>query len=337
MSNDTLTALPGVRVGHSSHPEAMTGCTVVRFDHDIPVACALYGGATASYHTDELQGFSKSFPTRDALFIAGGSRVGLAAAAWAVVSALSEQGVGLPGKVPLPGVSGAIIYDLGLRVRAFNPAFAREALDDCSDLPVARGNVGAGVGATVGKLKMTRDGLLQAMKAGVGCARIDLPNGAMVCALSVVNARGNVIAEDGSILAGNRDEANAHGFISFEDVFDNTARPDDSTNTTVTIVGTNVKLPAHEDYQRVAHLALTGTCAPSTQCTVRLTATWCSYSRPRHMMVGLRLSRLHAAYSAGTNSLSTCLDRRRPAQFALASTTPACQSNRFPMARPTTE
>jgi L-aminopeptidase/D-esterase-like protein len=231
---------------------------VVRFEHDIPVACALYGGATASYHTDELQGFSKSFPTRDALFIAGGSRVGLAAAAWAVVSALSEQGVGLPGKVPLPGVSGAIIYDLGLRERAFNPAFAREALDDCSDLPVARGNVGAGVGATVGKLKMTRDGLLQAMKAGVGCARINLPNGAMVCALSVVNARGNVIAADGSILAGNRDEANAHGFISFEDVFDNTARPADSTNTTVTIVGTNVKLPAHEDYQRVAHLATHG-------------------------------------------------------------------------------
>jgi L-aminopeptidase/D-esterase-like protein len=94
------------------------------------------------------------------------------------------------------------------------------------------------------------------MKAGVGCSRTELGNGAMVCALSVVNAVGNIILPDGKILAGNRDAENNGRLLGFDQFSDFVS--DRGTNTTITIVGTNIDLRTRENYERVAHIATHG-------------------------------------------------------------------------------
>ena len=92
------------------------------------------------------------------------------------------------------------------------------------------------------------------MKAGVGSARIDLGNGIVVCALSVVNALGNIVLPNGEILAGNRDE---HAkFKMYEDVIDFVTK--DVSNTTISVVGINVDLGAKIHLEKVAHLASHG-------------------------------------------------------------------------------
>jgi L-aminopeptidase/D-esterase-like protein len=92
------------------------------------------------------------------------------------------------------------------------------------------------------------------MKAGVGNARVDLGNGIIVCALTVLNAIGNVVLPDGTILAGNRDEKKK--FKDFDDTIDFVTK--DPANTTITIVGTNVDLGPRENYERLAHFATHG-------------------------------------------------------------------------------
>jgi len=94
-----------------------------------------------------------------------------------------------------------------------------------------------------------------AMKAGVGSARINLNKNIMVCALSVVNALGNVVNSDGTILAGNRDENEK--FKSFSDTIE-LATGDRGMNTTISIVGLNVNLKNRENYEKVAHMAAQG-------------------------------------------------------------------------------
>src|SRR5690606_19659467 len=93
-----------------------------------------------------------------------------------------------------------------------------------------------------------------AMKGGVGSARVDVGGGIVVTALSVVNAIGNIVLPDGSILAGNRDGQG--GFHRFEAVTDKVTRS--LQNTTITVVGINVDPGATEHYEKVAHLASHG-------------------------------------------------------------------------------
>ncbi|MXQ54001.1 P1 family peptidase [Shimazuella alba] len=252
--NNTLTALMGVKVGHSTYLDKLTGCTVVTFDQDYPVAYTAYGGASSTFNTDTLH-LGKSYYRRHGLFVAGGCLPGLMSAS-AIMERMIEQGIGdRSANIINPSISGAIIFDLGTQIDQFDATFGREAYDAASDLPVQNGNVGAGTGTTVGKFHYLENGTkMPAMKAGVGSARVDLSNGVVVCALSVVNAVGNIVLPEGRILAGNRGEDKP--IITYEEVIEFTTS--NNMNTTISIVGINVDLHTCENYERVAHLASHG-------------------------------------------------------------------------------
>lgn len=253
--NNTLTALKGVKVGHSTHLDKLTGCTVVMFDDWFPTAYKAYGGAPGTFNTDSLRN-GMSFHDHNGLFIAGGSLTGLMSAS-EIMQAMIENNIGSHDAKHLinPVISGAIVFDLGTRIARYDPKYGKEAFDNLSSDPVANGNVGAGTGTAVGKFQYLEKGSKNGgMKSGVGSARVDLGNGIMICALSVVNALGNVVKPDGTILAGNRDENKK--FKTFEDTTEFVTS--DKTNTTITIVGLNVDLQTHENYERIAHIASHG-------------------------------------------------------------------------------
>ncbi len=253
MTNNTLTALKGVRVGHATHLDKLTGCTFVLFDDNYPTAYQGYGGDIGSFHTDSLRVGAKR--TRRGLFIAGGSLTGLMSAS-DIMQAMIENKQGWEdGAIINPSISGAIVYDQGIRIAQYDPKYGREAYDNLSSDPVSGGNVGAGTGTCVGKFQWLEKGTKSGgMKAGVGNARVDLGNGIIVCALTVLNALGNVVLPDGTILAGNRDEHKK--FKDFDDTIDFITG--DTANTTITIVGTNVDLGTRENYERLAHFATHG-------------------------------------------------------------------------------
>lgn len=253
MTNNTLTALKGVRVGHSTHLDKLTGCTAIIFDKEYPAAYQGYGGDIGSFHTDSLRVGARR--TRQGFFIAGGSLTGLMSAS-EIMQAMIEDKVGeKTEQIYNPNISGAIVFDQGTRIAQYDPKYGREAYQNLTDEPVASGNVGAGTGTTVGKFQWVEKGTKSGgMKAGVGNARVDLGNGIMICALTVVNALGNIILPDGTILAGNRDENKK--FKDFDDTIDFVTG--DPSNTTITIVGTNVDLGPRENYERLAHFATHG-------------------------------------------------------------------------------
>ncbi len=252
--NKTLTSLSGVKVGHSTYLDKLTGCTFVLFDKPYPVSYSSHGGAPGTFHS-EILGNGKTFNRRFGLFIAGGSLSGLMSAT-PIMQEMIKREIGFKiGKAINSEISGAIVFDLGTQIEQYDPEYGREAFQNLSAAPVESGNVGAGTGTAVGKFQYLEKGTKNGgMKAGVGSGKVDLGGGIIVCALSVVNAVGNVIKPDGSILAGNRDEKKK--FKTFEDT--TTFATSDVSNTTITIVGTNADLRTRENYERVAHIASHG-------------------------------------------------------------------------------
>ncbi len=253
--NNTLTALPGVKVGHATHLDKLTGCTLVMFDHDLPVGYVSNGGAPGTFNTELLRN-GKSYNRHFGLFIAGGSLNGLASSA-SIMRKMIENKIGFKESVKMinPSISGAIVFDLGTDIDQYNPEYGAEAFDNLSLAPVQRGNVGAGTGTAVGKFSYTKDLKMLGMKAGVGCSRIDLGNGVIVVVMSIVNALGNVV-KDGNIVAGNRNDT---GDLKYR-TFDGSCKflTGSSMNTTISIVGTNVDLKTRENYEKLSQLASQG-------------------------------------------------------------------------------
>ena len=241
-----ITDVPGVRVGHHTLAERPTGCTVVLFDSAGAVGgVAQRGGAPGTRETDLLD------PTNlvdrvNAVVLSGGSAFGLDAA-HGVVRWLEERNVGYPtraGVVPI--VPAAIIYDLNVggnpKVRPTADCGARAA-SAATNAAVAEGSVGAGAGATVGKLGAFFGSGRGAMKGGVGSASITLPNGLVVGAVVVVNAAGDVVdPHTGRVVAGVR---NADGSLADIRVLlrgGGPAAPRPGENTTIGVVATNARL-----------------------------------------------------------------------------------------------
>jgi L-aminopeptidase/D-esterase-like protein len=203
-TNTTITAVPGLKVGHDTLPGRPTGCTVVIVERGATAGVAVRGAAPATHETDLLDP-QKSSQAIHGVSLSGGSAFGLETV-FGVSRYLEERGVGFSfGGSLVPIVPGASIFDL----RAGDPRIrperecgyraARAATDD----PVEEGSVGAGAGATVGKLC----GPDRAMKGGVGSAAIVMPDGLIVAALVVVNAFGDIInPETGAVVAGVRTE-----------------------------------------------------------------------------------------------------------------------------------
>lgn len=196
--NRGLTAVAGLAVGHAEDREAATGCTVVLGPFTAGVE--VIGLATGTRELDALSPLHL-VPSCDALLLTGGSAFGLGAAD-GVVAWLEERGRGFPtpaARVPI--VPTAVIYDLAVGradVRP-GPAMGRAAAAAASGWPVPEGRVGAGAGATVGKLL----GPASAAPGGVG-SWAEEAHGVTVGALAVVNAFGDVLDERGEILAGAR-------------------------------------------------------------------------------------------------------------------------------------
>ena len=195
--------IPGVRVGHHTDPAGRTGCTVVIPPPGTVGACEVRGGGPGSRETALLDPASGvGGPT--ALLFTGGSAFGLAAAD-GVVGWCEEHGLGHDtGVAKVPIVPAAVIYDLGIADGASRPgpAAGRAAAEAAREGPHAVGSVGAGAGATVGKAR----GQAGWMKGGVGSGAVSLHDGTRVAALAVVNAFGDVIDADGSVIAGARGE-----------------------------------------------------------------------------------------------------------------------------------
>jgi len=258
--NRGITHVPGIRVGQVTLAERPTGCTVVLVDGEGAVGgVSQRGGAPGTRETDLLDPLNL-VDRVNAVVLSGGSAYGLDAAQ-GVVKYLEERrigwNVGAAGVVPI--VPAAILFDLGF---GGNPKVRPDA--DCgykaaaaaSNGAVAEGNVGAGAGATVGKLA----GAGRAMKGGIGSASIALPSGLIVGAIAAVNATGDVIdPSTGKVLAGVRTEdgktlADARLLIRSGALGRTAAGPRAGGNTTIAIVATNARLSKAE-MSRVALMA----------------------------------------------------------------------------------
>lgn len=190
---------PGFRVGHWTDTEARTGCTVILPPRGNVTSCDVRGSSPATRELISLHP-SRRLTETHAIVLTGGSAFGLAAAD-GVMGCLESEGIGFetPFAV-IPIVPTAGIFDLmqGLSDVRPGPDEGRAACAAASG-SFETGRVGAGTGATVGKWA----GLEFASPGGLGAARVD-DTGHTVHALAVVNAAGDIIGEDGLVIAGTR-------------------------------------------------------------------------------------------------------------------------------------
>ncbi len=197
-----LTDIAGLQVGHAAEPGRDTGCTVVLCPQGAVCGAAVRGGAPGTRETDLLRP-ENTVQAVHAVLLTGGSAFGLDAAG-GVMRWLEEHGHGLavgPARVPI--VPAAVLFDLWLGDARIRPGASTgyAACSAAGTAPPLQGNAGAGLGATVGKLF----GIGRAMKGGIGTASVRV-GGLTVGALVAVNAIGDVLGEDGQVLAGARTE-----------------------------------------------------------------------------------------------------------------------------------
>jgi L-aminopeptidase/D-esterase-like protein len=248
--------IDGLRIGQVTDKEHNTGCTVVLAESGAVAGVDVRGGAPGTHGTDTLR--PENLVERlHAVVLTGGSAFGLASVQ-GVMRYLRQRNCGFQtahGVVPI--VSGAVIFDLGLNKSGTLPDadMGYRACENSSVAAAEQGCVGAGTGATVGKLF----GLERAMKGGQGFASLVSPNGLRLWALAVVNAFGDVRNhEDGQLLAGARTKdgrrlANAAASLTKLE----TLRGFSATNTVLGVVGTNATLSKAE-LTRVAQMAHDG-------------------------------------------------------------------------------
>ena len=201
-AHNSITDVPGIRVGHEQDEKALTGCTVILCEEGAVGGVDQRGGAPGTRETDLLRPLHLVERVH-AVVLTGGSAFGLDAAS-GVVRYLEERCVGFDVQVArVPIVPAAVLFDLAVGDAGTRPdaAMGYRACLNASDAPPLEGNVGAGTGATVGKIL----GMGQAMKSGLGAAALEIGGGVVVGALVAVNAFGDVVnPATGEILAGAR-------------------------------------------------------------------------------------------------------------------------------------
>jgi L-aminopeptidase/D-esterase-like protein len=209
-----LTDVPGIKVGHWTDTRRPTGCTAILFDPEATAAVDWDGSAPGEQMAVMLTPAS-SVQTIHGMLLTGGGVQALAAVAGAV-HYLEDRNVGFKWGAPehptiTPIVIGAVISDVGIgngKIRP-DPEAAYKACQAASTGPVAEGNVGAGTGATVGKMLPGRHG----MKSGLGTASLRLGD-VVIAALVVINAVGDIVDwRTGKIVAGAR-RADGSGFAN---------------------------------------------------------------------------------------------------------------------------
>lgn len=252
-----ITRVPGFALGHASDFENLTGCSVILCPPGTVGSVDLRGSATGTRQLDALLGFHIVEEVHGVL-ISGGSAFGLEAAG-GVMDFLEAQGRGFDVTVTrVPIVPTAVIYDLSVgnhRVRPSRDMGYAACLAARTEIQ-GEGSLGAGTGASVGKLL----GIRQATKGGLGSACLEGPNGLLVAALAVVNAFGDVVdPETGEIVAGARtapdslEFADAAALIRRGLVRERFGEP----NTTIGVVVTNARL-SREQAQKIAQIGQNG-------------------------------------------------------------------------------
>ncbi len=261
----SLNELSSFQIGHAQDEEAGTGCTVIIAPQGATCSVDVRGGGPATRETDLLRP-ENMIEAVHAVVLSGGSAFGLEASC-GVMDALAERKIGFElGGAYVPIVVGASLFDLlvGKPVhpdKAMGRKAAEAALDGPSNL--AQGNVGAGCGATVGKLADPR----AAMKSGLGLACLELGE-LKVGAIVAVNAIGCVRDKSGRWIAGVQDgnrgvldplAAMAQAAAAMAQV-EQDASPAPCTNTTIGVVLTNASITkaqaskvssiAHDAYAR---------------------------------------------------------------------------------------
>jgi L-aminopeptidase/D-esterase-like protein len=233
--------VPGIKVGHSQDLKAGTGCTVVICEKGAVAGVDVRGGAPGTRETDLLNPVNL-VDKAHAIYLSGGSAFGLDGAT-GVMKYLEEKGIGLDvvlTKVPI--VPGAVLFDLGVGDYRIRPD-ARMGYDAClnaSEEEVRQGNIGAGTGATVGKIF----GGLRCMKSGLGTASFKSQE-LIIGAIVAVNCLGDVIdPENGEIIAGvlSEDRKDFANTMSFLRNFPQKTKDNFSKNTTIGVIATNAKL-----------------------------------------------------------------------------------------------
>src|ERR1700694_4670634 len=242
--HDDITDIPGIRVGHDTNLEAGTGCTVILCDTPATGGADVRGGAPATRETDLLRPMHLVEGV-NAILLAGGSAFGLDAAS-GVMRYLEERGVGYDtGVARVPLVPAAAIFDLAFGSATVRPdaAAGYRACEQASSDVVAQGTVGAGTGATVGKMA----GPTFMMKGGLGSASMTLSDGSIVGAIVIVNALGDIVdPQTQQTIAGARNP-DGNGFLP--------ANP--FGNTTIALVATSAAL-TREQANKLAQMAHDG-------------------------------------------------------------------------------
>jgi L-aminopeptidase/D-esterase-like protein len=246
--------MEGLKVGHYTNTDVGTGITVFLMEKSAVGAYWICGAAPASHELAVLDP-DNSVPKLHGLVFTGGSAYGLYAAQ-GVMTYLAELGIGHPtiqGVVPI--VPAAAIYDLNYKKPI--PPNAEEAYSACQNATEHNrdsGRIGAGTGATVGKLVRSA----KHMTAGIGRAELSLENGVSVVAYAVVNSVGDVRDATGKIIAGavsaNGEFANGEQYLlsgqAEQDLFSN-------SNTTLAVVFTNAAF-LKDELKRVGKMAIAG-------------------------------------------------------------------------------
>jgi L-aminopeptidase/D-esterase-like protein len=250
-----ITDVLGIKVGHYTDKKAATGCTVILCEQGAVAGVDVSGSSPGTRETDLLR-LGNLVEKAQAVVLGGGSAFGLDAAT-GVMKYLEERGFGYEtsaGKVPI--VPAAIIFDLNIGDSRIRPG-ADEGYQACmaaaSD-KVVEGCVGAGTGATVGKIL----GIGRAVKSGLGTASQKIARDVVVAALVVVNAVGDVIEPGtGKILAGPR-KPDGSGFLSTSELWKGESREAvPSSNTVIGVVATDAKI-SNTEANKLAHVAQVG-------------------------------------------------------------------------------
>jgi L-aminopeptidase/D-esterase-like protein len=254
-----LTDIPGILVGHASDYDGLTGCTAILCESGAVAGGEIRGFATGTQEWDLLSPYHVTDRIH-AISLAGGSAFGLEAAS-GVRRHLEHKGIGFEtGAAKVPLVPAAILYDLNIGKASAHPSreMGEAAAAAATAAAVEEGAVGAGTGATVGKLLSMKE----AMKSGLGSWTVTLEGsnkGVMVSALAAVNARGDVIdPATGKIVAGTRKTAASSEFADSAKLMKSGGAGGFSRgNTTLVVVATNAKLDK-VGANRLAHVAHNG-------------------------------------------------------------------------------
>ncbi|HXK01681.1 MAG TPA: P1 family peptidase [Verrucomicrobiae bacterium] len=236
-----LTDIPGIRVGHVSDFDAITGCTAILCESGAVGGVDIRGGASGTQEIEVLNPGHVADKVHGIL-LAGGSAFGLEAAA-GVRRYLASRKVGLAfGGQHIPIVPAAILFDLAIGKPGVHPnvAMGEAAASAATSDAVKEGCVGAGTGATIGKLF----GMRRAMKSGIGSWTLSLPGGVLVSALVAVNALGDVRdPASGKLVAGARRSAESSDLADSEaEILRGAVIGGGGGNTTIGVVATNAQL-----------------------------------------------------------------------------------------------